>query len=118
LKEIERGRTEMKFGQNQNFVIVHLLLYFSIKNGPVTSFATAFNVPNIHQFCQNLHETDQPDIPLCPGWSSLTHWQINGRGTTPKWPTQAASNCRYDNLTVYHAYFEPMVGILPNRIND
>jgi hypothetical protein len=49
LKEIERGRTEMNFGQNQNFGTVHLLLYFSGKTGPVTSFAGVFNAPNVHQ---------------------------------------------------------------------
>jgi hypothetical protein len=49
LKEIERGRTEMNFGQNQNFGTVHHLLYFSEKTGPVTSFAGAFNAPNVHQ---------------------------------------------------------------------
>jgi hypothetical protein len=49
LKEIERGKTEMNFGQNQNFGTVHLLLYFSGKTGPVTSFAGVFNAPNVHQ---------------------------------------------------------------------
>jgi outer membrane cobalamin receptor len=49
LKEIERGRTEMNFGQNQNFGTIHLFLYFSGKTGLVTSFASAFNAPNIHQ---------------------------------------------------------------------
>jgi hypothetical protein len=55
LKEIERGRTEMNFGQNQNFGTVqknwssHLLLYFSRKTGPVTFFAGAFNAPNVHK---------------------------------------------------------------------
>jgi hypothetical protein len=49
LKEIERGRTEMNFGQNQNFGTVHHLLYFSEKTGPDTSFAGAFNAPNVHQ---------------------------------------------------------------------
>jgi hypothetical protein len=39
----------MNFGKNQNFGIVHLLLYFSGKTGPVTSFTGAFNAPNIHQ---------------------------------------------------------------------
>jgi hypothetical protein len=41
------------------------------------------------------------------------HRQINGHGTTPKWPPQAS--CSWD-LTVHHANFEPTVGILPNRI--
>jgi hypothetical protein len=49
LKEIERERTEMNFGRNQNFGIVHLLFYFSGKTGQVTSFAGAFNAPNVHQ---------------------------------------------------------------------
>jgi hypothetical protein len=49
LKKIERERTEMNFGQNHNFGTVHLLFYFSGKTSPVTSFAGAFNAPNIHQ---------------------------------------------------------------------
>jgi hypothetical protein len=39
----------MNFGQNQNFGTVRLLLYFSGKIAPVTSFAGAFNAPNVHQ---------------------------------------------------------------------
>jgi len=116
LKEIERGRTKVKFGQNQNFGTVHFLLYFFGKTGPVTSFAAAFNVPNVHQICQNLHDTDHQTSRYVGIWSSPAHWQINGCDTTPKRPTQEDCSCRYDNLTVHHAYFKPIVGILPNRI--
>jgi len=97
----------------RRLVTVHYLLYFSGKTGSVTSFAGAFNAPNVHQICQNLHETNHQTSLYVGVWSSPAHWQINGRGTTPKRPTQAACSCRFDNLTVHHAYFEPTVGILP-----
>jgi len=86
---------------------------FSGKTGSVTSFAGAFNAPNVHQICQNLHKTDYQTSFYVGVWSSPAYWQINGRGTTPKRPTQAAYSCRFDNLTVHHAYFEPTVGIFP-----
>jgi hypothetical protein len=60
-----------------------------------------------------LHETDNHTSLYVEVWSSSAHWQINGRGTTPKRPTQAACSCRFDNLTAHHAYFEPTVRILP-----
>jgi len=43
-------------------------------------------------------------------------WQSIGAGTGLNMPTQAACSCRFDNLTVHHVYFEPTVGIIPNRI--
>jgi len=115
LKEIERERTEMNLDQNQSFGTVHLLLYFSGKTGSVTFFAGAFNEPNVHQICQNLHETDHQTSLYVWAWSSPAHWQINEPGTTPKRPTQAACNCRFDNLTVYHVYFEQWLGSFPSK---
>jgi hypothetical protein len=101
----------MNFGQ-KNSGTVHLL-YFSEIASPITYVAAAFNIPNIHQICQNLHETDHQTSLYVWVWSEFTHRQINGRGTIPKRPTQAACSCRFDNLTVHHTYFEPTVGILP-----
>jgi len=53
-----------------------------------------------------VHETDHQTSLYVWVWSSPAHLQINGRGTTPKRATQAACSCRFDNLTVHHAYFE------------
>jgi len=112
--------------------------FFPWKSGPVTSFAGTFNAPNGYQSFHNVHETDHQtslyvgvwsspahgqvhetdhQTSLYVGvWSSPAHGQINGRGTTPNRPTQTACSCRFDNLTVHHAYFEPTVGILFIRI--
>jgi len=87
--------------------------FFPEKTGSITSFAGAFNAPNVHKICQNLHKTDHQTSLYIRVWSSPAHWKIIGRGTTPKRPTQAACSCRFDNLTVHHAYFELTVGILP-----
>jgi hypothetical protein len=63
-----------------------------------------------------LLKTDHQTFLFVGVWSSPAKWQINGRGTSPKRPTQAACSCRFDNLTVHHAHFEPTVGILLIRI--
>jgi hypothetical protein len=70
----------------RRLVTIHYLLYFSRKTGPVTSFAGAFNAPNVHQICQTVHETDHQTSLYVGVWSSPAHWHINGRGTTPKKP--------------------------------
>jgi len=95
----------------RRLVIIHDLSYFSGKTGPVTSFASSFNALNVHQICQIMHETDHQTSLYIWVWSSPAHWHINGNGTTPKRPLQAA--CSY-RLTVHHAYLEPTVGILHN----
>jgi len=127
LQQIESGRTVLNFREIPNLnlndvvcikkirkkkkerdhttrrlVTIHYLPIFSRKSGPVTSFAGAFNALNFHQICQNLHETNHQTSLYVGVWSSPAHWQINGRGTTLKRPSQAACSCRFDNLTVHH----------------
>jgi len=110
LKAIERGRPEMNVGQKQNPDHYSLSSFFFQKSW------SCHLLCRCHQICQNVHETDHQTYLYVWVWSAPDHWQINGRGTTPKRSTQAACSCRFDNLTVHHAYFEPTVGIIPNRI--
>jgi hypothetical protein len=97
----------------RRLVTIHYLPYFSGKSSRDTFFAGAFNALNVHQICQTLHEIDHQTSLYVWVWSSPVHWHINGSGTTPKRPPQAACSCK---LTVHHAYFEPTVEILLNRI--
>jgi len=73
----------------ESWTLFIIFFFFPRKTGSVTSFAGAFNAPNIHQICQNLHETDHQTSLYIGVWSSPAHWQITGHGTTPKRPTQA-----------------------------
>jgi len=41
-----------------------------------------------------MHETDHQTSLYVWVWSSPAHWHINGRGTTPKRPPQAACSCK------------------------
>jgi len=41
--------------------------------GSVTYFVVAINVPNVHQICQTLHETDHQTSLYVWVWSSPAH---------------------------------------------
>ena len=55
LKEIDRWRTEIKFGKK---TIQYNLHFFLKKASPITYFAAAFSVPTNHQSWQILHAND------------------------------------------------------------
>jgi hypothetical protein len=54
----------------RRLVTIHYLLYFSGKTDLVISFAGVFNALNVHQICQNLHETDHQTSLYVGVWSS------------------------------------------------
>jgi len=87
--------------------------FFPEKAGPVTNFAAAFNVPNVHQIWQILHENDPLQFVYSSKWTFQFEWQLDGASAGLNMSTQAAFSA---DLTVHHAYFEPTVGILPNWI--
>jgi len=111
-KKLKKEGLKWTLTKTESWTLFIIFFLFPGKTSSVTSFTGAFNAPNVHQICQNLHETDHQTSLYVGVWFSPARWQINGRGTTPKRPTQAACSCRFDNLTVHHAYFEPTVGIL------
>ena len=104
MQQIESGRTVLNFKEIPNLNLKgryfaykkkkrlddassgHYSLsssFFSEKTGSVNYFTGAFNVPNIHQIFQPLHETNHQTTLYVWVWSSPAHWQLNERGITP-----------------------------------
>jgi membrane protein insertase Oxa1/YidC/SpoIIIJ len=92
-KKRERGQTT----RHSALFIIFFIFFSFQKAGLIIYFATAFNVSNVHQILQNLHEINQQTSLYVWVWSSPAHWQRNERGTTSKMPTQAACSCRFDS---------------------
>jgi len=55
-------------------LFIIFFFFFPEKAGPVTNFAAAFNVPNIHQIWQILHKNDPLQFLYSSKWTFQSEW--------------------------------------------